>query len=274
MSKVNLMPMVKINDINMYYESHGEGEALILIAGNGADLSQWMGIIPLLAKNYWVIAFDNRDAGRTDKTDVAYSIETMADDTVGLLDALGIGKAHVLGTSMGGMIAQIIARKYPGRMKGLVLAGTTMKHSLRNHYAARTAAKRVQDGIDPEAWANYALAWSFADDIFENPEAVEMIRNGMLKMLSSGSVGAFLRQVDAISGFDSRDWVGSIKAPTLVLAGEDDIAWLRKNSGEALAKAIPGAKFVSLPGGHVSFLGAPEAFHKHVTEFLTMVDSR
>ena len=93
------MPMVKVNDINMYYETHGEGEALILISGNGAESSQWKDMIPTFSKNYKVIPFDNRGAGRTDRPNMEYSMDMMANDVIGLMDALAIEKAHILGAS-------------------------------------------------------------------------------------------------------------------------------------------------------------------------------
>src|SRR5579859_2633380 len=96
------MPIVRVNDIEMYYEIHGEGEPVVLIAGLNSDHTLYRGILPRLAASYQVVAFDNRGVGQTDKPDIPYSIEMMADDTAGLLDALGITGAHILGTSMGG----------------------------------------------------------------------------------------------------------------------------------------------------------------------------
>lgn len=88
------MPLQKVNDITMYYEIHGQGEPVILIAGIWSDLTGWKTTIPELSKKYNVIALDTRDTGRTDKPDIPNTIEMMADDTVGLMDALGIGGAH------------------------------------------------------------------------------------------------------------------------------------------------------------------------------------
>lgn len=266
------MPMAAVSNIHMYYESCGEGEPLLLISGNGADSSQWKAQIPVFSKKYRVIAFDNRDAGRTDRTDMPYTIETMADDAMGLMDVLGIENAHILGTSMGGMIAQNIAYKYPERVMGLVLAVTMMKVSPRANYACNQAIKQVLDGSDPEALAKYSVAWSFSDELFENPAVVEIVKNAMLAVLNQRTVDAFKRQNDATCVFDSRAWVGKIVAPTLVMGAEDDINIPRKYSSRDLAKSITGSKFVLLPGGHASFLGRPDAFQKYVTEFLSSID--
>lgn len=265
------MPMVKINDINMYYETHGEGEALILISGNGGESSQWKDMIPTFSQDYQVIALDNRGAGKTDKPDNKYSIELMAADVIGLMDALGIKEAHVLGASMGGMIAQNIAYKYPNRVKSLILAVTMMKVSSRAQYVCTQAIKNVQDGIDPEALAKYSVVWSFPEELFEKPETVEMVKNSMLTVLNQQNINGFKRQNDAASEFSSSSWVREIKVPTLVIGGEGDIVLPQKYSGQELAKAISGSKFISLPGAHMAYLVSAEAFQKHVMDFLASV---
>src|SRR5512137_672538 len=146
------MPTVRVRDINMYYEVHGNGDPLLLIAGWGSDLSCWQLQIPEFSAKYRVIAFDNRGTGRTDDApDKPYSFRTMADDAVGLLDALGIGKAHILGVSMGGCIAQEIAIEFPERTRRLILAATTaapgacpmLMHTLRAWTTAMT------EGVSP-----------------------------------------------------------------------------------------------------------------------------
>src|SRR5579871_570460 len=120
------MPTISVNDIDMYYEVHGEGEPLVLIAGTNSDHTLYRGITPQLAAKYQVIVFDNRGVGQTSKPDIPYSIEMMADDTAGLLDALGITGAHMLGTSMGGRIAVALALRHPRHVKSLILVSTVM----------------------------------------------------------------------------------------------------------------------------------------------------
>src|SRR5260221_14763239 len=121
------MPTVRVNDITMYYEIHGEGEPVVLIAGLNSDHTLYRGIIPPIAESYQVVAFDNRVVGQTDKPDIPYSIEMIADDTAGLLNALGIEQAHLLGTSMVGRIATALALRLPQQVKSLLLVSTAMK---------------------------------------------------------------------------------------------------------------------------------------------------
>jgi 3-oxoadipate enol-lactonase len=119
------VPHIKANGINIYYESHGEGEPLFLIAGLGATHHLWELQVPSFARWYRVVAFDNRGSGETDKPTEPYSIAFFADDTAALMDALGIPMAHVYGQSMGGLIAQEFALRHAQRLHGLVLGCTT-----------------------------------------------------------------------------------------------------------------------------------------------------
>src|SRR5262245_31254254 len=118
------MSTAQINGIDVYYEEQGSGEPLLLIMGLAADSMAWMFQLPDFAKQYRTIVFDNRGVGRTSKPAGPYSIPQMADDAKGVLDALDIRRAHVVGVSMGGMIAQELTLRHPERVRGLVLACT------------------------------------------------------------------------------------------------------------------------------------------------------
>jgi 3-oxoadipate enol-lactonase len=121
------MPVADANGIRIHYEVHGEGRPLLFILGFGADVSEHTALIDQLAALSRIIAFDNRGAGRTDKPDAPYSIELMAADALGVMDALGVSRADVLGISLGGRIALELALGHPERVERLILVSTSAR---------------------------------------------------------------------------------------------------------------------------------------------------
>ena len=119
------MPTANIGDVEIYYEEHGSGEPLIMVLGLGQDIATWGFQIAELSKQVRLIVFDNRDCGKSSRCSENYTTKSMAQDILGLMDHLRIEKTHLLGTSMGGMIAQHVALMAPERLQSLILAGTT-----------------------------------------------------------------------------------------------------------------------------------------------------
>jgi len=119
------MPKAKIGKIQLYYEEHGNGPPLVMILGLGQSIATWGLQVSELSNHFRIIVFDNRDSGKSTRCTKAYTTQDMARDVLGLLDHLGIDRTHLLGTSMGGMIAQQIALLAPERIMSLILASTT-----------------------------------------------------------------------------------------------------------------------------------------------------
>ena len=119
------MPKANIRDMEIYYEEHGQGPPLVMILGLGQDTATWSFQIPELSNRLRLIVFDNRDCGKSSRCLDDYTTRTMAQDTIGLMDHLGIDQAHICGTSMGGMIAQQVVLMAPERVNSLILASTT-----------------------------------------------------------------------------------------------------------------------------------------------------
>ncbi len=119
------MPDAKIGDIQIHYEEYGEGPPLIMILGLGQDTATWKFQVSYFSEHFRLILLDNRDSGKSSSSPETYTTETMAGDILGLMDHLGMARAHLLGTSMGGMIAQQVALMAPERVISLVLASTT-----------------------------------------------------------------------------------------------------------------------------------------------------
>jgi len=129
------MPTVEVGDVNIYYEVHGKGEALVLIMGLGGSSAWWFQQVPVFSREFRVIAFDNRGTGQSDKPDVSYTMDMMAGDLNGVLEAIDVDAAHIFGVSMGGMIAQHFALNYPQKVASLILGCT--------HAVARTVWSRI-----------------------------------------------------------------------------------------------------------------------------------
>ncbi|PSB53047.1 alpha/beta fold hydrolase [Chamaesiphon polymorphus] len=223
------MTKVTIGDIDINYEIKGIGEPLLMIMGLSFSLLDWgKKFTELLAQHYQLILFDNRDAGLTSESTRTYTIADMADDAAGLLDALKIPKAHVFGVSMGGAIAQQFALKYPDNLDKLIL-GCTM---------AGGTCSQVGD-------ISGVMSGKLEDLLFTHT-FIQNNRQELTKFLAETtplhSKGESLqRQLQAFGTHDTCDTLSSIKALTLILTGDKDIAIPRSNS-DVLAAKIPRAK--------------------------------
>lgn len=264
------MPFVTANGIRMYYEQEGEGPDLLFVSGLGADRNCWGSQLSALRGRFRITVYDNRGAGRSDAPDEPYTTRQMADDAAALLDAIGIGRTHVVGTSMGGQIAQELASHYPQKVERLVLACTRMKAGpvrklmapinrfLSNHDAE---IDRVQRILLTMPWVMTAAFMSDDDKVLQALEGAKADPSPM-------KVYAFLRQHDASAAHDSSAHIGRITAPTLVLVGAEDIL-TPVSASEALAAAIPGAKLRVLPrGGHAFFMEYAGDVNAALLEFL------
>jgi pimeloyl-ACP methyl ester carboxylesterase len=239
------MPKVKVNDIQIYYEVHGKGFPLLMIMGLGANLDWWdPRMIQELSKKFKLVIFDNRGAGRTDISNRKYTVRLFADDTTGLMDALGISRVHVFGISMGGMIAQELALNYPEKVEKLVLCSTYCggTRSVLPSEEVLGILGADRSTLSPEEIARMTIPLFFTEDfIKENPDFVELSIQQVLRAPISNE--AFMHQLNAIMGFDTYDRLPQIKAPTLILHGKRDILMSPEN-GSILSEAIPNAKLV------------------------------
>ena len=242
---VSIMPKVKVNDIQIYYEVHGEGFPLLMIMGLGANVDWWdPRMVQELSKNFKLVMFDNRGAGRTDVSDKRYTIKSFAEDTAGLMDALGISRAHVIGFSMGGMIAQELALNYPEKVEKLVLCSTfcggTKAVPPSEEITEMLSADR--SAFSPEEIARMTIPLLFTEDFIKNNhDLVELSIQQILKAPISNE--AFMSQLNAGMEFTTYDRLPQIRTSTLILHGKRDILMPPKN-GSILAEAILNAKLV------------------------------
>jgi len=263
------MPKVRVNDIQMYYEVNGEGFPLVMIMGLGGNLDWWEPrMIQGLSKNFKTTVFDNRGAGRTEASDKEYTIKLFADDTAGLMDALGVSRANVLGISMGGMIAQELVLNYPEKVEKLVLCSTNCGGERSVPPSEEILNSLMQSGSAPSAEeaAKMVVPICFTNEfVAKNPGTIESFLQRILKVPISPEV--FLRQIGAIMSFSTFDRLSEIKAPTLVLAGRRDIL-IPPENGSILAKAILGAKLVLLEKSAHALTEDVEEATNAVAEFL------
>lgn len=268
-----------MGDINMYYRIQGEGYPLVLIMGVGATLDWWtpFSILEQFSKHFKVITFDNRDAGRTDAPEPDFDIEMMVEDTKGLMDALNVDQAHVLGASTGADIAEVMAVKYPDKINKLVLCCADAGNATLFPMPSETMAlgmKWIQEknkaGKDRKT--EYELAKLFLPILFtqsfidNNPDKIETIVNILLIAPMGGK--ELMKQMSASLKFDIIDSLPQIKKPTLIMHGKEDLMVPYKNA-EYLAEHIPGAELVSYDkGGHLFPYQEPEDVINKVIEFL------
>jgi pimeloyl-ACP methyl ester carboxylesterase len=267
------MPRANINGIKIDYRIEGKGDPLVMIAGFISAKNSWSFQTRLLKKYYRTITFDNRGSGKSDKPTGPYTIRMMADDTIGLMDHLDIEKAHFLGLSMGGMIAQELAINYPERVDKLVLASTfaciddtsglTLEASKRMGAHNRSLSKKVEIRRVVDTTFDLAFNKTFSRNLI-----VPLIRN-MVRLSDTYIFNGLVGQRGAILAHDSADRLKLIKASTLVITGTND-RLVKPISSEVIANLVPYAKLVKVEGGsHVFNIEMRSEFNREVLDFLT-----
>ena len=262
------MPRVRVADISIHCETYGQGEPLVLIMGLGGGSSLWWRQVDFFSPEYRVVVYDSRGVGRTDKPDTPYSMDMLVGDAAGLLERLGIASAHIYGVSMGGMVAQELALRYPELVSSLVLGATTCGGG----HAAMPSQETLQKlfGImtfSPEEAVKVATSVTFSPTFIERHP--DKINDWLIKGAENPpSPMGFKRQAEAAAGFDTYDRLPQIRVPTLILAGTADQLIPSENS-RILASRIPNAKLVLFEGaGHGYLWEAEEEANRTVHDFL------
>jgi pimeloyl-ACP methyl ester carboxylesterase len=262
------MPTVNINGIQIYYEIHGQGDPLVLIMGLRRNAEWWRYQIPTLSQSFQVVVFDNRGAGRSDKPDMAYSIGLFAEDTKELMIALGIQRAHILGISMGGYIAQELAIRYPEGVRSLILGCTGPGGSRAVVMTPERLAKFTAiQGLSPEQILRKDLDIYFSQQFIDtNPDKIKQFIEISLRYYQPTE--AFQRQFQACIAHDTVDRLQVIRQPTLILSGDDDPLVPPENS-KILKELIPQGELLFFPNGrHCFFIEQADLFNNKVVTFL------
>lgn len=266
------MPEIDVGETLLYYEIHGDGKPLVMIRGLGSNADHWYSQIPALAAKYRVITFDNRGIARSPDPGGDFTVAMMAKDTLGLLDALELERPHVMGLSMGGMIAQELAMNYPERVNGLILACTHpgSYHQVRATPEVEELLLGMVYVASPESKAAAAPILFDPRNLAQRPEAAQ--EYAQVSLLHPAGAEILTKQWNAVLKHNAYDRLGQIKSPTLVLTGDADVLIPPGNS-EILAQLIPHAKLVVVPGGgHQILVEQPEACNQIILDFLAGLD--
>jgi aminoacrylate hydrolase len=261
------MPRISIGDCCLHYERCGAGFPVLLVSGLNGLASYWRDQMPSFVKSFEVVTHDHRGVGQSDHMRVAYTVERMAADVVQLMNALGIERAHVVGHSTGGAIAQVLALEHADRLASIVVAASWTKADayFRRLFALR---KEILGRLGPATYLqtatllNYPSAW-----IARNNERLRQVEAQALATFAPPDI--VMSRIDAILAFDRSDELGRVRTPTLIVAAQDD-AVAPAYFSEELARLIPGAevKFFA-QGGHYFTQVLPREFNQAVQPFLT-----
>ena len=265
------MPFAKTEYLQIYYETRGAGEALVLVPGFASGAWTWFRQTEDLAKNFQVVTFDPRGISRSQISDEAaatVSLEKIASDIIALLDELEIEKAHVLGASFGGFVAQEFALQFPNRINKLVLACTSFGGT--NHVAPDweiLAAFISTDDLNKSERIRKFIVPAFTPEFYAADGAtVEKVCQ--LREENFVPETVYLQQLQAATTFCAEERLANIKAETLILTGDKDIVVPPQNSVNLAAK-IPNAQLEIIKGGsHMFFIENAAEFNRIVTEFL------
>jgi len=253
-------------DAPLPYEWHGDGEPLVLVSGLGGKGTSWRPFLARAAERFRVLTFDLRGSGRAESLAAGATIRSLAAETLELLDELGVERFHLVGRSMGGMIAQELALAAPERVRRLVLVSTSGRCDPHLSEVFLLWARMAELGVPPEIRHKSSMLWCLGADTLADP----VRRRAYLASKYSGDRPAdYALQSRACAAHDALERLGALRQPTLVVAGGDDRLTPRAHA-DALAKAIPGAELEVIPGaGHLPYLESPDRFDERVLAFLT-----
>ena len=268
--------MIDVNGVRLWHRISGDGEPVLQIHGAGFGHFNFDPATPVLSQQFRVIDFDMRGYGQSDKPLQHYDMEVWADDVAGLLDALGIGRAHIHGTSMGGMIAIVVAGKYPERTQSVVINCAAAKLGSSGRLIFKNWIDIAR--LDPAGPGSRVLAelitWQALSKRFlDENDDVELADTIQTILRDSNRVEVFTAACEAMRDMDLRPWLPRITSPALVLGGDEDLMtpWDQGPDGagqQAIADGIPSAEVHVVEGAnHSTVFDSTEEHNRVVIDF-------
>ena len=265
------MPHAVVRSRKVYYELHGEhsGIPLVLIMGTGGSCRGWLPIqVPDFSREHRTLIFDHPGVGGSEDSVGALTTASLADDTVGLMDALEIEKSNVLGVFMGGMVAQEMALRHPDRVHRLVLAGTYARPDAKRRMLIQQWRELSIGGASVEVMVRERMLWTLQDETLEQTDLIDQMLEFFVQDGAPLTEEVFARQCDACLEHDTADRLRKIHHPTLVLCGRRD-QLTPPHFHRELADEIPNAHLITIPyGGHFVMAESAEQFNHLVLQFL------
>jgi pimeloyl-ACP methyl ester carboxylesterase len=267
---------VSVRGVSLWCRISGDGEPVLQIHGSGFGHQNFAPVTPLLARRYQVVDFDLRGYGNSERPEQHYEIETWADDTAALIEALGFQKAHIHGTSMGGMVAIALAGKYPERVASVVIncaaaklgrAGRLVFENWIDIASMDPAGPGSRTLAELIGWQCLSRAYLERDDAQQTLDTIQRI------LTEANSLPVFIAACRAMQRMDLRPWLGQITAPALVIGGDEDLMtpWDQGPAGagqQAIYEGIAGAERCVIPGsGHSTIFDNTERHAAAVLDF-------
>jgi 3-oxoadipate enol-lactonase len=264
------MPTIQHGEVELYYESHGEGEPIVWIPGTGLVGSGWRRQVDEFARNYRCLTVDLRGSGRTVGGEANFTVSDLAQDVAALMDELGV-TAHVVGFSLGSAVVQELALRRPDLVRSMVLlatwSSTAREHHIRRHFGSRLYA--LERG-PLDVFAKFAFWMSAPSVVDDDPELQKRVEAEVRKGMSDRPVG-LAAQFRADLAHETYDRLGEIACPTLVLYGAEDLVTLPAYN-RRVANLISGAKHYEVAGaGHLVAFERPEQVNGQITEFYSRI---
>jgi pimeloyl-ACP methyl ester carboxylesterase len=273
------VPEIEIPSARLHYATSGTGEPMLLIPGLGMDHTYYRLGAPLLSRHLQVLAVDPRGIGRSTKSPPPYSVEGWADDFAAMIDQLGFGPIHVLGSSLGGAMALALAQRHPDKLKSLIVVGGFSELDRATELNFRLRLRLIQKlGMSDEV-ADYMGLWTLTRK-FINSDAGYAVMRANQANIRANSAESYSALIDALLKWGRcqpgqeqepkfTTLLASIKGPTLVVTSDNDHLIPRELS-ELIAARISGAKLVVMPGaGHIPFMEQPEQVTRIVLDFVS-----